>query len=674
MQLGLQFVQIVRKVRVAGFQSLPLLGVLHDGVGLGVLLHWVSGQDLPVVKHALREGLAASVGSQVSREAERLVDGQIGLHHEHGGAGGLGLLEHVASPSVEHTVDTSHSVLRTLDLDLVDGLHQPGLSSENTGIQDTSSRGDDLATTAMDGISVESYVIKIEPDSSDVLVAESSLLGSPLEAGNTGVLDFIEILNSLGAVNKDVGSKGLGAEAPDLPGLGDVIVVLIGEVTGSGLQLVPGVHLAVVDVLSQTVGHGDGPHEEPVVLVGRLGQTHLAGLLRDRLPVGDNRVGLLQRNLGVILLQILQTDLEVELSSASNDVLSRLLDDALHHGVRLGQSLKSLHELGEVSRVLGLHSHSHHGGHRELHHLHVVRLLEGGEGASLHQELIHTNQTADVTSRNILDGLDTSTHHQDCPLDRFLIEIVLLARDVVGSHDPALLSSGHHTSEHTAEGVESSLVRGGHHLTDVHHQGAGGVTGLDGGASSIVRGSLVQQLGSVLLSGDRRGQVDDDHLEHRLAGWQPVPHHTLHQRLPLQLLLLVFQDILDQLAVSGGQLTHQLLNLVLLEVHDSVKDHVDGVQDVHVEGSLVVSVLVLAPLLRLGVEEVLTPELLHHLVGVDSKLGGVHLSKLLQGEGPSVKSRSKTNRGVVDINPDGSHGTIIISVGGDNDVDVLDNS
>ena len=58
---------------------------------------------------------------------------------------------------------------------MVDGLHQPGLRSENTGVQDTSSRGDDLATTAMDGISMESYVIKIEPAASHVLVAENSL-------------------------------------------------------------------------------------------------------------------------------------------------------------------------------------------------------------------------------------------------------------------------------------------------------------------------------------------------------------------------------------------------------------------------------------------------------------------------------------------------------------------
>ena len=83
-------------------------------------------------------------------------------------------------------------------------------------------------------------------------------------------------------------------------------------------------------------------------------------------------------------------------------------------------------------------------------------------------------------------------------LDGFLEEILLLARDVVGSHDPALLSSGDLASKHTTEGVESALVRGGHHLTDVHHQRSGGVAGLDGGTGQVVRGSLVQQLGPEL--------------------------------------------------------------------------------------------------------------------------------------------------------------------------------
>ena len=42
------------------------------------------------------------------------------------------------------------------------------------------------------------------------------LLGGPLEASNTRILDFIQVLGSLGAVNHDVGAVGVRAEAPDL--------------------------------------------------------------------------------------------------------------------------------------------------------------------------------------------------------------------------------------------------------------------------------------------------------------------------------------------------------------------------------------------------------------------------------------------------------------------------
>ena len=38
----------------------------------------------------------------------------------------------------------------------------------------------------------------------------------PLEASDNRVLDFIQVLDSLGAVNHDVRTIGVGAEAPDL--------------------------------------------------------------------------------------------------------------------------------------------------------------------------------------------------------------------------------------------------------------------------------------------------------------------------------------------------------------------------------------------------------------------------------------------------------------------------
>ena len=83
-------------------------------VGLGALGKGASRKNLPVVEHALWEGLASCVGPQVSGEAEGFVDRQVRLDDEHGGAGRLRLLEHVTSPSVQHTVDSSNCVLRAL--------------------------------------------------------------------------------------------------------------------------------------------------------------------------------------------------------------------------------------------------------------------------------------------------------------------------------------------------------------------------------------------------------------------------------------------------------------------------------------------------------------------------------------------------------------------------------
>lgn len=87
---------------------------LDDNVGLGGRFARVSGQDLPVVEHALREGLSTGVGTQVSGETERLVDRQVGLYDEHWSTSDLRLLENVTTTSVQHTVDTTHSYLRTL--------------------------------------------------------------------------------------------------------------------------------------------------------------------------------------------------------------------------------------------------------------------------------------------------------------------------------------------------------------------------------------------------------------------------------------------------------------------------------------------------------------------------------------------------------------------------------
>ena len=80
------------------------------------------------------------------------------------------------------------------------------------------------------------------------------------------------------------GERILSGNRVLLPGLGDVVVVLVSQVAAPDLEVVPGVHLAVVDVLGQTVGHGGGPHEQPIVFAGGLGEAHDLELLRYGLP------------------------------------------------------------------------------------------------------------------------------------------------------------------------------------------------------------------------------------------------------------------------------------------------------------------------------------------------------------------------------------------------------
>lgn len=95
----------------------------------------------------------------------------------------------------------------------------------------------------------------------------------------------------------------------------------------------------------------------------------------------------------------LKTDLKVKFTGTSDDVFTRLFNDTLDHGIGLGQTLKTFDQLGKIGRVLGLDSDTHDRRDRELHDAQVVGILEGGDGTSLDQELIDTDQTANVTYR-----------------------------------------------------------------------------------------------------------------------------------------------------------------------------------------------------------------------------------------------------------------------------------
>lgn len=355
----------------------------------------------------------------------------------------------------------------------------------------------------------------------------------------------------------------------------------------------------------------------------------------------------------------------MQLTGTGNDVLTSLVDHGQDTGVGLGQTLETLDQLGQVVGVLDLDGTLDDGGDGELHNLEVVGSLVVGDGTRLEQELVDTDQTQNVTGGDILNGLDETTHHQNGTLDGLDEQVLLLTRGVVGTLDADLHTGADGTGEDTTEGVETTLIGSRHHLGNVEHQRGLGVTVPDTNADLVVGGTLVQSLSTVLLGSDGRGQVKNDHLQHGISGRQELAHDDLEELLALELLLV------------GGELDLELLDqgvdLLLLGVGDGVEDLEDGVQDELVEGTLELLALVgvaLGPLLGLGVEEVVTPQTLHHLVTINTELFGVLGGELADGEGPAVETGTESDGTLVGVDLDITKS--LVEVGGDDDVDGLD--
>lgn len=65
--------------------------------------------------------------------------------------------------------------LTYLDFHKVDGLHEPGLGSQHTGIQAAPGCGDDLATSTVDSISMQCHIVDIEAYAPHVLLTQCPL-------------------------------------------------------------------------------------------------------------------------------------------------------------------------------------------------------------------------------------------------------------------------------------------------------------------------------------------------------------------------------------------------------------------------------------------------------------------------------------------------------------------
>lgn len=618
-----------------------------------------------MVEDGLWEGLSGGVGAEVSVEAEGLHNWEVSLDGEQWCSWALLLSKDVTTTAGKDTVYTTHGGLWNLNLDQENWLEESWLGQQGGGEEDTTGSWDDLSTTAVNGISVKGNIHDVEADRAHWLLSDWTLTGSPLETGDDGILDLVKVLDGLGLVNEDVGTVGVWTETPDLTGVSDIPSVLISKVTGTELEIITWRDLSGLNVERNLLREWLSDHVDTVVLVWRLGESSDAGLSGDGLTVGDDWVGNAEWNTGVVLLKILQANLQVELTSTSNNVLTGLGDESQHTWIGLGETLKTLNKLWKILGVLDLNGALDDWGDGELHDLQVVGSLGGGKGTRLQQELIDTDETENVTGWNIVNWVDLSSHHEDGTLDGLDEKVLLLSWNVVWSLDADLESRLDGSGEDTSEGVETSLIGGWHHLGDVQHEWSLRITVLDTHAGLIIGWTLVKGLGTVLLGGDWGWKVENQHLQHSISSWQESAHDDLEESLALLLALLGLE--------LNAKLLEESVDLSGLEVHDSSEDAENWVQDELVEGTLKWLALVGrlgGPLLGVWVEVVVAPKTLHHLNTVNTELLGVTLSELADGESPSVETGTEGNGTLVWVDLDVTEG--LVEVGGDDDVDGLD--
>jgi len=414
-------------------KTLSLSDVLDNFGGFGSFLEWVSWHLLPMVEDTLWESSSRGGGSEGLGETEGFSDWEIGLHLDEWCSGNWLFSNNGTSSLGKGLVDWSYTVIWGLDLTKEDWLLECWSRTELTSVEYSSGGWDDLTSTSMDSIGMESNIVDVESASSHVLVTHNTFLGGPLEGSFHGVLNFVKELDTLGNINQNVWSVVVWSIAPNLTGIGFVPLVFFDESS----DLLLGFSLwstgIVLNFKREFFLKWLRFEEKSVMLVWRLGEAHLTGLLSDGFLVGDNWITFNDITLGVFFLKILKADLDMEFTTSGNDVFTRFLGIAEDEWIRLRKLLKSFNELWKIGGVLDSNGDSDDWRNRVFHDSDVMGVRISGDGTLLEEILINTNKSDGVTTWYIWDRFDLTSHHDDGSLDVLDGEILLVSWKIVWS-------------------------------------------------------------------------------------------------------------------------------------------------------------------------------------------------------------------------------------------------
>lgn len=116
----------------------------------------------------------------------------------------------------------------------------------------------------------------------------------------------VQVLHTLGDVNKNIGTSIVRTKTPNLSGIHDVPAKLASKKTGTSFWIIADIDLALFDRLGKIIVKRHCLDVQAVVFVLGFRKSDNGGLGLDSFTIRNNRVGELERNTGVIVLKILE--------------------------------------------------------------------------------------------------------------------------------------------------------------------------------------------------------------------------------------------------------------------------------------------------------------------------------------------------------------------------------
>lgn len=346
---------------------------------------------------------------------------------------------------------------------------------------------------------MEDTIKNINTNTSHVFFAHNSFFGCPLPSTFHWFSKFTKILYTWCFFSKDVTTSIIRTKTPNLKSIIFVPFEFFTEKLGSWFNIILSRDSTFFNIISKINVKWSSLSIDSVMFIGWLGHANNTWCSSNSFLECDDGVWFNNFTVSKIFFKIIKTNFNMEFTASSNNVLTWFFNGTNNQWIWFREFLKTIYKFREILGIFSLNSNSNDGRDRVLHTSNSVSINMISDGTSFHDVLINTNKTNSVTTWDISNIFNSSTHHQNCSLDSFFIKVFLLSWFIIWSKDSNLLSSWNSTREDTSKSEESTSISCGDHLWYKHNQRTLRVAFSHWFSYGVILRTFVQVWSSVLL-------------------------------------------------------------------------------------------------------------------------------------------------------------------------------